>query len=96
MKWKGGKMIEKEILYEKNVCDRCEAHKTDLGLLLDLERVVRENFHQWNKDKQEDLIIAWFEQTKTDDRMKYIEKSKQATTQQIQKYKQSNIKAING
>ena len=72
-------------------CEICDAHKTELGLLKELEETVRENFSGWDKDKQEDLIINWFIQTKMDERMKYIETSKQKTTQRIQQYKKLNI-----
>ena len=83
-----------EIIYEKDPCPICDTHKTDLGLLKSLEESARVNFQDWPSDKKRDLIIAWFEQTKTDARMHYIEKSKQKTTQAIQQYKQKNIAAM--
>ena len=86
---------QQEIIYTNN-CELCDSHKTDLGTLKELEKTVKENFPDWLRAEQVNLIIAWFEQTKLDARMHYIEASKQKTTAQIQAYKVKNIKSING
>mgnify|MGYP001561976782 CR=1 FL=1 len=84
----------KEIIYDSK-CDTCEAHKTDLGTLKALEETIKKNFPEFSTEQQLQILLTWWTQYKTDNRMHYIEQSKQKTTAQIQKYKQSNIRAIN-
>lgn len=68
----------------REVCGTCEEHKTELGILVTTKESVEKNFANYSQEQQMQLIIAWFEQYKLDQR-----------TEMIQGFKQKNIKSIN-
>ena len=82
------------IVYQSNDCPQCESHTTDLGTLKQLLESVTANFPQLNEDMRFNLFLEWFRQSKLDERMLYIEKSKNKTTEKIQAYKKSNIQSF--
>ena len=64
-------------------CTRCEAVQTDLGVLMSLDESVKKNFPLWLPEKQQDLVIMWYDKIK----------SKEMAVL-IQSYKTKNIKDI--
>ena len=65
-------------------CELCDTHKTDLGNLKSMYDTIKTEFPDWLPEKQQDLVIMWFEK----------DKAKELTIL-IQSYKKTNIKEIN-
>ena len=57
-------------------CSMCDAHKTDLGNLKELEETVMKNFSSWPIDKQAELVLLWFEKDWKKDMALQIQKDK--------------------
>jgi hypothetical protein len=72
-----------EIIYQSE-CQTCLDHKTDLGILAGLDKSVKTNFPDWLPEKQQDLVLMWYDKIKNKD-----------MAMLIQGFKTGNIKAIN-
>jgi hypothetical protein len=72
-----------EIIY-KSDCQMCEQHTTEKGIWESIKKSIEDSFCVYSEENKVRIMIAWFEQTKLDER-----------TQMIQGFKKTNIKEIN-
>jgi len=84
-------MNEPDVVFK---CEICDEHKSDLSTLCSMWKTIKESFTDVDDNGKIQIFKFFYEQFKLDQRTKYINDSKKSSIDQIQKYKQSNIKAI--